>query len=233
LTASAPQRVVQISSDFALGRGVSAIDGRLYDSLSGKAIAVGDLTAAAALPGRHNHQNAAAAYAACRAVGVEPATILDAIRSFPGLPHRLELAGEVGGVRFVNDSKATNAQAAEQALSAYSRVYWIAGGRAKEEGIEDLEPLFPRVAKAYLIGEAQDAFAKSLKGKAPVVKSGVLETAVQQAYADAARSGDAEPVVLLSPACASFDQYKDFEERGDAFKALVQALTPVEAAATA
>ncbi|MEL7480961.1 MAG: UDP-N-acetylmuramoyl-L-alanine--D-glutamate ligase [Pseudomonadota bacterium] len=224
LAARGDQKVVQISANYALGRGISAIDGRLYSSLHGKATVVGDLRNAPALPGRHNHQNAAAAFAACRVLGVEPGVIMDAIATFPGLPHRLELAGTVDGVRFINDSKATNAQAAQQALKAFPRVYWIAGGRAKSDGIGDLEPLFPRVAKAYLIGEAQEGFARTLKGKAPVSRCGTLEVAVEEALRDAAASGDANPVVLLSPACASFDQYKDFESRGDAFKSIVAGL---------
>ena len=106
-------------------------------------------------------------------------------------------------------------------MKAYPRVYWIAGGRAKSDGIGDLEPLFPRVAKAYLIGEAQDAFTRTLKGKAPVAKCGTIETAVQMAWADAKASGEPDPVILLSPACASFDQLRDFESRGNAFKAIV------------
>ena len=221
LTANGPQRVAQISADYALGRGVSAIDGRLFDSLSGKAEKAGDLRQALSLPGRHNHQNAAAAFAACRALGVETNVIMEAILSFPGLPHRLETCGSKDGIRFVNDSKATNAQATEQALKAYSRVYWIAGGRPKTEGIGELEPLFPRVAKAYLIGEAQEQFTRTLKGKAPVAKCGTIETAVQMAWSDAKASGDPDPIILLSPACASFDQFRDFEARGNAFKTIV------------
>lgn len=224
LTAKGPSRVIQISSEYALGRGVSVVDGRVYDSLQGKAMLAGDLMEATALPGRHNHQNAAAAYAACRALGVEPRVIHEAILSFPGLPHRLELVGKIGDVRFVNDSKATNGQAAQQALKAYPRVYWIAGGKAKYDGIDDLGALFPRVAKAYLIGEAQDNFAKVLEGKAPAVKCGTLENAVHEALRDATAAGEPDPVILLSPACASFDQFKDFEARGDAFKAVVERL---------
>ena len=224
LTAKGQARVIQISSEYALGRGVSAVQGRLYDSLLGKAMPVGDLGDARALPGRHNHQNAAAAYAACRVLGVEPNVIIEAIASFPGLPHRLEMVANVDGVRFINDSKATNAQAAMQALKAFPRVYWIAGGKAKEDGIDDLAPLFRNVAKAYLIGEAEDAFAASLKGKAPAVKCGTLEKAVQEALRDATAADEPDSVILLSPACASFDQFKDFEARGDAFREIVQGL---------
>ncbi len=217
-------RVVQISSEFGLARGVSAVDGHLYDSTGGQAIRVGDLAEAEALPGRHNYQNAAAAYATCHALGVAPGRIMAAIRTFPGLPHRMELVGEVEGVRFVNDSKATNAQAAEQALKTWPKVHWIAGGVAKAEGIAPLKPWFDRVAQAYLIGESEAAFAKTLKGHAELIKCGTLEAATQAAFDAAKASGDSNPIVLLSPACASFDQYKDFEARGDAFRDIVQRL---------
>lgn len=224
LAAQGGVRVTQVSSDFALGRGVSAVDGKLFDSLTSNAIRVGDLTETPALPGRHNFQNAAAAYAACRALGLEPGRIHAAIQTFPGLAHRMEQVGEIDGVRFVNDSKATNAQAAEQALRAYPRVYWIAGGVPKAEGIGPLAPYFNHVAKAYLIGDAADAFARSLDGKAECEKAGTLEKAVEKAYEDARASGEENPIVLLSPACASFDQYKDFEARGNAFRHIVEDL---------
>ena len=230
LSAKADARVIQVSSGYALGRGISAVRGKLYDSLLGKAMPVGDLSDAQALPGRHNHQNAAAAYAACRVLGVEPNTIIEAIKSFPGLPHRLEMIAKVDGVQFVNDSKATNAQAAEQALKAFPRVYWIAGGQAKFDGIDELAPLFPRVAKAYLIGEAQDKFTESLKGKAPSVKCGTLERAVEEALRDARQAEEPNPIILLSPACASFDQFKDFEARGEAFRQIVESLVGDDAA---
>ncbi|MEL6723851.1 MAG: UDP-N-acetylmuramoyl-L-alanine--D-glutamate ligase [Pseudomonadota bacterium] len=216
--------VVQISSEFGLARGVSAVDGHLYDSTGGQAIRVGNLAEAAALPGRHNYQNAAAAYATCLALGVAPGRIMTAIRTFPGLAHRMERVGEIEGVRFVNDSKATNAQAAEQALKTYSKVHWIAGGVPKAEGIAPLEPWFDRIEQAYLIGESEAEFAKTLKGKAKTVSCGTLDAAVQAAFDAAKASGETNPVVLLSPACASFDQFKDFEARGDAFRDSVQSL---------
>jgi UDP-N-acetylmuramoylalanine--D-glutamate ligase len=222
-------KVMQVSSEFALGRGVSAIEGMLFDSLTGKAVRVGDLGRAEALPGRHNHQNAAAAYAACRALGLDPSVIMAGIESFAGLPHRLELVAREANVSFINDSKATNAQAAGQALRAYPRVYWIAGGQAKTEGIGPLEPLFPHVAGAYLIGEAQDAFARTLEGHAPVRKCGTLQAAVEAAFKDAAASGETDCVILLSPACASFDQFRDFEARGDAFRKAVASVTGEQA----
>ena len=217
-------RVVQISSEFGLARGVSAVDGHLYDSTGGQAIRVGDLAEAEALPGRHNHQNAAAAYAACHALGVAPGRIMSGIDSFPGLEHRMESVGEIEGVRFVNDSKATNAQAAEQALKTWPKVHWIAGGVAKADGIKPLEPWFDRVHQAYLIGESEPSFTRTLKDKTKIVSCGTLEAATQAAFDAAKASGEANPIVLLSPACASFDQFKDFEARGDAFKGIVRRL---------
>ncbi len=179
-----------------------------------------DIAGARALPGRHNQQNAAAAYAACRALGLDARDILAGIATFPGLPHRLETIGAIEGVRFINDSKATNAQAAEQALRAFPNAYWIVGGRPKEEGIDELEPLFSTVRKAYLVGESTEAFARTLAGKAEAVKCRTLDVAVETAFNDARASGDPAPVVLFSPACASFDQFRDFEQRGDTFRTI-------------
>jgi UDP-N-acetylmuramoylalanine--D-glutamate ligase len=138
----------------------------------------------------------------------------------------MEDVGHQGRVRFINDSKATNADAAERALVCFPDIYWIAGGRPKEGGIESLAHLFGRIRKAYLIGEAAKSFAGTLEGKAPYEIAETLERAVLHAAADAAQSGSAEPIVLLSPACASFDQFRDFEERGDAFRAAVARLVP-------
>ena len=182
----------------------------------GKQIAAIDLRPVPALRGAHNHQNACAAYAACRAVGLAPRQIEGGLLSFPGLAHRMERVGEAAGIVFVNDSKATNADAAEQALLAYDNIRWIAGGRPKAGGIEPLRPLFGKIAKAYLIGEAEADFAATL-GATPHARCGTLAAAVAAARADA-RPGD---VILLSPACASFDQFASFEARGEAFRALV------------
>ncbi|GAW40523.1 UDP-N-acetylmuramoylalanine--D-glutamate ligase [Brevundimonas sp. SH203] len=182
-----------------------------------------DLTPARSLPGRHNAQNAAFAYAAARALGVSHAAAVKGLLTFPGLAHRMETVGRVGAVRFVNDSKATNADAARQALAAYPSVFWIAGGVPKAGGIDDLADLFPRVTKAYLIGDAADAFAATL-GDIPHVLSRTLDAAVTAAASDAAAAGG-EQIVLLSPACASFDQFADFEARGEAFRAAVLTLT--------
>jgi UDP-N-acetylmuramoylalanine--D-glutamate ligase len=228
LAASGPQRVAQISSTYTLGKGVSAVEGRLYDSLGGKAEFIGKLEDCAALQGRHNFQNAAAAYAACRALGLDPATIMAGFRSFPGLAHRMENVATINGVRFVNDSKATNAQAAEQALRAFRDIYWIAGGVAKSDGIGPLAPLFPNITKAYLIGQAEEAFAATLQGKVAAQTCGTIERAIDAAFRDARASGSPNPVILLSPACASFDQFKDYEHRGDVFRSLVQAMAPAE-----
>ena len=181
-----------------------------------------DLTAARSLPGRHNAQNAAFAYATARALGVSHEAAVEGLLSFPGLSHRMEAVGRLGSVRFINDSKATNADAARQALASYPAVFWIAGGKAKDGGIDSLRDLFPRVTKAYLIGEAADAFAVTL-ADTPHVVANTMERAVELAAADAAAAGG-EQVVLLSPACASFDQFPDFEVRGEAFRAAVLSL---------
>jgi UDP-N-acetylmuramoylalanine--D-glutamate ligase len=212
------RRVIPVSAEYGLGRGVAVLDGMLQDSLSGRAEPPVDISTARALPGRHNHQNVAAAYAACRALGLEPSDIIAAILTFPGLPHRLETIGAIDGVRFINDSKATNAQAAEQAIRAFPNAYWIVGGRPKEEGIDDLAALFGQIKKAYLIGESTEAFARALTDKLDHVKCRTLDVAVEAAFDDARASGDSNPVVLFSPACASFDQFRDFEQRGHAFR---------------
>ncbi|MEP9366124.1 UDP-N-acetylmuramoyl-L-alanine--D-glutamate ligase [Xanthobacter sp. VNH20] len=181
------------------------------------------------LRGAHNAQNAAAAYAAARAIGLAPEVIAIGMRRFPGLAHRMEEVGHLGPVLFVNDSKATNADAAERALLSFHNVFWIAGGKAKAGGIEPLAPFFNRVRKAYLIGEAAPAFAETLGEKVPHDQVGTLDAAVAAAARDAAASGLEDAVVLLSPACASFDQYPNFEVRGDAFRALVHALPGIAA----
>ncbi len=153
----------------------------------------------------------------------DPRAIVAAIADFPGLPHRLEEVAEIGKVRLINDSKATNADAAARALACYPDIFWIAGGKAKDGGIESLTAFFPRIRKAYLIGDAASRFAHTLDGHVTYEICGTLDRAVASALADAAHSTLPDPVVLLSPACASFDQFRDFEDRGDAFRALVAA----------
>ena len=223
ITSANRRTIVPISASKAMSRGVYALDGLLYDATGERAAEVADLKRARSLPGRHNWQNAAAAYAAAKGLGIDATEAAAHLMTFPGLAHRMETVGMLGRVRFVNDSKATNADAARQALQSYPKVYWIAGGQPKAGGIDSLSDLFGRVSKAYLVGEAAPAFAEVLKGKAPAVVSGTIEQATAQAYADAAASGQ-DAIVLLSPACASFDQFADFEERGEAFRAAVQRL---------
>ena len=193
---------------------------------------IADLAGIASLRGAHNAQNAAAAILALGAEADDLERLQAALRSFPGLAHRMEQIGRRDGVLFINDSKATNADAAEKALLAFPRVHWIIGGRAKEGGIEPLRPLFARIAKAYLIGEAAPAFQATLLDAVPCEMCGTLDIATRQAAADAraaARRSGADEVVLLSPACASYDQFPDFEKRGNAFRHLVEGLlnTPV------
>ena len=187
----------------------------------GEAAPAADLARARALRGAHNGQNAAFAYAATRALGVERDRIARAFETFPGLAHRMEEVGRFGRVLFINDSKATNADAAEKALLTFHDIHWILGGRPKAGGVEPLRPLFPRVAKAYLIGEATDEFARTLAGAVPFERYRSLSAATEAAAGEAAQSPAREPAVLLSPACASFDQFANFEARGDAFRACV------------
>jgi UDP-N-acetylmuramoylalanine--D-glutamate ligase len=218
------RRMVPISAERAIEGGVSAADGKLVDAIAGQPIEIVDLTTIERLPGKHNWQNAAAAYAVTRALGLGIDQVVAGLRSYPGLAHRQELVAVIDGIRFVNDSKATNADAAAKALACYDNIYWIAGGRAKEGGLAGLEAFYPRVRRAYLIGEAAEAFAAQL-GKAVATKRcGTLDKAVTAAAADAGSETARQPVVLLSPACASFDQYPNFEVRGDHFRKLVQAL---------
>ncbi len=209
--------------------GVFVRDGWLIDDRHGTADAVIELASLETLPGAHNAQNVAAAYAACSAVlgdadASSDARIADAIRTFPGLAHRQELIGYRGPVRFVNDSKATNAEAAAHALAAYDNIYWIAGGIAKEGGIETLAPMFERVRHAFLIGRDAGMLAATLDGQVPVSLSGDLATALKDAARAAGKDESGAATVLLSPACASFDQFPSFEARGDAFRAAVTAL---------
>jgi UDP-N-acetylmuramoylalanine--D-glutamate ligase len=229
LIAANRRTIRPVSACRSMGRGVYVLQGVLYDATGDRVTEVADLTRARALPGRHNHQNAAAAYAAALALGVAPDEIAAHLMSFPGLAHRMEEVGRIGRVRFVNDSKATNADAARQAMTATPRFYWIAGGVPKAGGIEPLRDLFPRVEKAYLIGEAAVDFARTL-GDTPHTRCAGLDEAVAAAHRDAADKGE-EAVVLLSPACASFDQFPDFEVRGDAFRAAVQDLAAMAPAA--
>ena len=209
--------VRRVSVAQMLEDGVSAASGVLLDRRAGKIVAEIDLRNMPALKGKHNWQNACMAYGAARALGVSISEIEAAMKSFGGLAHRMQQVGTVSGVPFINDSKATNADAAEKALSSFDNIYWIAGGIAKTGGIESLAPYFPKISKAYLIGAATEDFARTLHGKVNVLRAETLDRAVNAAASDAALDGRGNAVVLLSPACASFDQYKNFEVRGDAF----------------
>jgi UDP-N-acetylmuramoylalanine--D-glutamate ligase len=224
LSAAGGAQAHPVSVGKVLGRGIFVVDGALYDAMGGRAVKVMDMTTAAHLPGVHNWQNAALAYGAVRPFVSDTKAIADAIASFPGLAHRMEDVGHIGKTVFINDSKATNADATARALAVYPDIFWIAGGKPKDGGITALSPFFPRIRKAYLIGEAANQFARTLDGKALYEMSGTLDVAVARAAADAAASASDVPVVLLSPACASYDQFKDFEQRGDAFRGLVARL---------
>ncbi len=216
--------VVRISVRTALADGIYVEGQRIMLTIGGNAAPVAEIGGIGSLRGQHNAQNAACAAAAALALGIAPAAIQAGLRSFPGLAHRLEEVGRRGAVLFVNDSKATNADSAAQALACFSDIFWIAGGKPKTGGIESLRAFFPRIRNAYLIGEAADEFAATLANDVPHQIAGTLDNALAAAARDAAGSAAAEPVVLLSPACASFDQYRNFEIRGDAFRALVRAL---------
>ncbi len=223
------RRVIRISTERAVPGGIYVLDGTLIDHTGDAPTEIVDLKTIARLPGAHNWQNAAAAYAACRASGLAADVIVAGLKSFAGLAHRQELVATLGKVRFVNDSKATNADAAAKALGCYDAIHWIAGGVPKAGGIEPLKGFFPRIRHAYLIGSAAKQFQETL-GDVPSTLSGDLPTAIRAAAAAAQTDPAAAPVVLLSPACASFDQYRNFEIRGDAFRAIVRDLV-AEAAA--
>ena len=212
-------RVVPISVSERLTDGVSVIDGRLYDGTSAEAI--GDLRPIETLTGSHNWQNAAATYAVACALGMETAQIVARMADFRGLPHRQELVAIIDGVRYVNDSKATNGEAAARALASYQTIHWIVGGIAKEDGLAPVRPHLSHVRHAYLIGESAERFAAELDGRVPITRSNDLASAVRAAHLAAHEAGS---VILLSPACASFDQWANFTQRGDAFRELVSAL---------
>jgi UDP-N-acetylmuramoylalanine--D-glutamate ligase len=227
---AAGAKVTRISGQRELANGIFGRNGRIYQAEAGTVIEIADLAGIETLRGAHNWQNAAAAMAVMEAMGFDPMIVTDALHSFKGLPHRMELAAMVDGIRFVNDSKATNSEAAAQALAAYQDIYWIAGGIAKQGGIADLAPFFGKIRHAYLIGEAAEIFADTLGDDVECSQSGNLSAAIAAAYAAAQGQAGGEPVVLLSPACASFDQFDSFEARGQAFCDIV---AEIEAAANA
>jgi len=201
--------VIRISKRLPLTDGYFADGTDLMEAVHGRYSRIGFLEGIGSLRGQHNAQNALAAVAACLKVGLDLGEIQSGLESFPGLAHRMEQVGTKDHVLFVNDSKATNADASAPALSSFPRIYWIAGGLPKEGGIEPLRGFFPRIAKAYLIGEAAPAFSATLGEAVPYEISGTLAAAVEHAAHDAARDDTGDVVVLLSPACASFDQFKE------------------------
>jgi UDP-N-acetylmuramoylalanine--D-glutamate ligase len=218
------KKVERVSVLGPLRDGYYAEGSRIMRATGAKAQTMADLVGIGSLRGAHNAQNAACAIAACLALGLDLAAIQKGLASFPGLAHRMQPIGRKGNVLFVNDSKATNADSAAKALASFSDIFWIAGGKPKTGGITGLAEFFPRIRKAYLIGEAAKDFAATLEGKVPYDIVGTLDRAVPLAARDAAASGAKEPVVLLSPACASFDQYPNFEVRGRAFSELVRSI---------
>ncbi len=216
--------VVPISCKSPLEAGIFYQNGKLYDTYWEGGRSFFDLTQHLSLQGAHNGQNAAAAFAACRFEGLSQEQICLAMKTFEGLPHRMEFVGFCERVRFVNDSKATNAEAASKALESFKEIYWILGGRPKAGGLEGLDSYYSRVRHAYVIGEAADLFEEQLEGKLSLTRCETLGQAVPLAFKDAQKENHRNPVVLLSPACASLDQFKSFEHRGDVFRKLYQDL---------
>ncbi len=212
-------KLVPISTKTVQEGGVALIDGRLYNKIGGKNSCL-ELRSDF-LKGKHNDQNMAFAFAIAycsNGMNFDESKIITAIKRFKGLRHRLQLVGEIDGIKFINDSKATNAESSENALKAYDNVLWILGGKPKEGGINSLKPYFSKVIKAYLIGEASDQFAEILQNSGvKFEKCENLENAVKKAFFDAKNNGLSQNNILLSPACASFDQWKNFEQRGDYF----------------
>ena len=229
----AGKSVVRVSVLSPLTDGYFADGRRILRSTNGKAETVADLAGIGSLRGLHNAQNAACAFAACTALDSSVDAIQKGLRTFPGLAHRMQQIGRKGDVLFVNDSKATNADSAAKALASFHDIFWIAGGKPKTGGISSLSQFFTRIRKAYLIGEAAAEFAETLEGSVPYEISGDLSTAIHAATRDAVASGLQEPVVLLSPACASFDQYRNFEVRGKAFCDIVLGMPGVTATVNA
>ncbi len=221
--AAVRKNIIPISIQGIVPHGYVGGERNIYRTGGSEAADIADLTGIGSLRGSHNMQNALAALAACSALGIDDGTLQEGLRSFPGLAHRMEEIARKGDVLFINDSKATNADSAAKALASFEGIYWIAGGKPKEGGIASLAEFFPRIRKAYLIGEAAQDFADTLAGRVPHEVVGTLEAAVSAAARDAQASGSGG-VVLLSPACASFDQFPNFEVRGDRFRQLVKSL---------
>ncbi len=219
-----PYAIKRIAIGHPVETGVWVKDGLLTEVDNGVERGRVGLDGIGSLRGAHNWQNAATAYALARSAGLDASTIAKGLGTFAGLAHRMEQVARLGPVLFVNDSKATNVDAAAKALASFTDIYWILGGRPKSGGLAGLEPFFPRIARAYLIGEAADGFAAEFGAEVDHVQCGTLDRAVEAAAADARRSRSPEPVVLLSPACASYDQFANFEARGQSFRDIVMRL---------
>ncbi len=221
--------LVEISVEKQLTKGIFVIDGILQDRTDPKSTRKSfDLRGIGTLRGPHNWQNAAAAYALVKSAGLSKDEISLGFRTFPGLAHRMEHVGNIGNLAFYNDSKATNAEAAEKAIREFKNIYWIAGGLAKDGGIDRLRPYFSHLTKVYLIGEAAESFSNALGDLVPWEISRTLGNAIRKAKEDAEASAQPDPVILLSPACASFDQFANFAIRGDTFRQLVSEFAGIE-----
>ncbi|MFD0847591.1 UDP-N-acetylmuramoyl-L-alanine--D-glutamate ligase [Sphingosinicella xenopeptidilytica] len=207
---------VPVSLDTVLAEGISLVNGAAY--IDGEPL--GYQADWPSLAGPHNAQNAVAAIATTQALGLDAAAIKAGLETYPGLPHRMERVAEINGVLYVNDSKATNPTSTAPALAAYPAIHWIVGGKRKTDELDACLPYLDHVRAAYVIGDAETVYAHLLGAYVPVIRAGTVERATQLAAA-AAKSGE---VVLLSPACASYDQFRDFEQRGDVFKGAVQEL---------
>ena len=224
-------KLIPFSTKRQVDTGWFAQNGKIFKAANKVSEEIANLAGNVSLRGEHNAQNALAALASCVAIGVNLDALVSALSSFKGLAHRMEEVGRKKHIIFINDSKATNAEATAPALSTFDHIYWIAGGVAKEGGISSLKEFFPKIRKAYLIGEAAKSFAETIGRDIDVVMSDTLEQALQQAADDAmqdadlikaAGSNEAIAAVLLSPACASFDQFANYGARGDFFRELVQ-----------
>lgn len=217
---SSSHQTIPVSCCLRVEEGMWVKDNHLIKMEAGKEMVLTELSQYRRLQGIHNYQNIAVAYGVCAQLGIKPAKILEGIGTFPGLAHRQEFVAEFGNVVFINDSKATNADAASKALGVYENIYWIAGGIPKSDGIHGLQSFFSKIQEAFLFGAAQKEFAATIGTKIPYQLCDTLDIAVSRAYARA-RESSKMVTILFSPACASFDQFKDFEHRGDVFKQLV------------
>lgn len=221
---SASQFALPVSVKQILGEGIYLQGNWLMDG----AEQILDVATLPTLKGIHNFQNVAVSYGVGKALGLAKSEIIKAIQTFPGLAHRQECVGTLKNMKFINDSKGTNADATAKALATFDKIYWIAGGKAKNDGIESLSSYFPKIVHTFLIGEAQEQFAATLEGKVAYTKSETMEKAVAESYRLALANGISNSIILLSPACASFDQFQDFEHRGNVFCQLVRSLEAKE-----